>query len=141
MAHHRAEMASFYRRYNQCCNDHQFAMLGDFVHEDVEVNGEPSSLAEYIAGLSAITDGFPDFRWDLRHLLVDGSWLSARFVDTGTHTGAFLGVAATGRAVTTEEFAIYRRRAGKIAEVWGTAFHVPLLAQVTAPEEVSGGPS
>jgi len=45
-------------------------------------------------------------RWDLRHLLVDGCWLSAHFLDTGTHHGIVLGVPAAGRSVVVQEFAI-----------------------------------
>src|SRR4051812_21101612 len=33
---------------------------------------------------------------------------TAHFVDTGTHRGAFLGVPASGRSVSTQEFAFYR---------------------------------
>jgi predicted ester cyclase len=39
-------------------------------------------------------------------------------------------VEATGRSVSTPEFAVYRIDAGRIAEVWGMAFDVPLLEQL-----------
>jgi hypothetical protein len=45
----------------------------------------------------------PDCRSDLRRLLVDGCWIAAHFVDTGTHRGPFRGIHATGRAVTTPQ--------------------------------------
>jgi predicted ester cyclase len=61
---------------------------------------------------------------------VDAPWVAAHFADTGTHRGPFLGYAATGRSVSAEEFAFYRVGGGRIAEVWATAFHVELLAQV-----------
>jgi predicted ester cyclase len=134
MEHDRRELETFYRRYNRCCNEHRFAMLGEFVHDNVKVNGEASDLARYIAGLTSVVDAFPDHHWDLRRLLVDGSWLSGHFVDTGTHTGTFLGVAPTGRSITIQEFATYRISDGKIAEVWGTADNVSLLEQLTAPQ-------
>jgi predicted ester cyclase len=72
------------------------------------VNGEVQGLQAYVRGLQEVVRAFPDYRWDLRHLFVAGCWVSAHFVDTGTHRGSFLGVPATGRAVTTQEFAIYR---------------------------------
>jgi predicted ester cyclase len=107
----RAELEAFYRRYLQRCNDHRFDELGEFVDEDVEVNGAGQGLRAYSAGLAAFVDAVPDFRWDLRHLLVDGCWLSAHLVDTGT--------TAAGRAVSVQEFAIYRVAAGRIVEAWG----------------------
>jgi len=110
-------LESFYRRYLERCNDHHFDRLGEFVADDVEVNGELQGLPGYIAGLQAAVCAFPDYRWDLRHLLVDGDWLAAHFIDTGTHTGTFLGVPATGRIVSSQEFAVYRVVADKIVEV------------------------
>jgi len=42
---------------------------------------------------------------------VDGSWLSAHLVDTGT--------TPAGRSVSTQEFALYHVAGGRIVEVWG----------------------
>lgn len=124
----RSALALFHKRDNQRCNDHQFGLLGEFVADDVEVNGEVQGLNAYVAGLTAVIRAFPDYRWNLRRLLVDGPWISAHFFDTGTHEGMFLGVPATGR--TIQEFATYRVDAGKIAEVWVAADNLDLLAQL-----------
>jgi predicted ester cyclase len=123
-------LRSFYARYLEACNAHDFARLGDFVAEDVAVNGEREGLADYVAGLEAVVAAFPDYRWDLRHLLVDGCWISAHFVDTGTHRGDFLGVPPTGRVVATQEFAVYRIAEDRIAEVWVAADNLRLLDQL-----------
>jgi ketosteroid isomerase-like protein len=42
-------------------------------------------------------------------------------------------VADTGRRVVTEEYAFYRLRDGRIAEVWGTADDLALLRQLQSP--------
>jgi predicted ester cyclase len=123
-------LESFYRRYNEACNAHEFSRLGEFVAADVQVDGEPRGVDGYIAGLEAVVAAFPDYRWDIQHLLIEGSWLSAHFIDTGTHDGIFMGVPATGRVVTTQEFAIYRIDAERIVEVWGTADDLRLLEQL-----------
>ena len=62
---------------------------------------------------------------------MNAPWVGAHLTDTGTHRDAYLGVDATGRPVTTEEFAFYRIEAGRIAEVWGTPFHAHLVEQIT----------
>jgi predicted ester cyclase len=126
----KTELAAFYRRYNQRCNEHRFTELGEFVADDVTVNGRTDGLRGYVSGLQAVIEAFPDYRWDLQHLLVDPPWISAHFTDTGTHRGAFKGVPGTGRAVTTQEFALYRVDAGKIVEVWVTADDLLLLEQI-----------
>jgi predicted ester cyclase len=127
---HDGELTAFYRRYNACCNAHDFGRLHEFVEPEVTVDGERRRLDDYAGALLAVVDAFPDYRWDLRHLLVDGEWIAAHFVDTGTHRGTFLGVPATGRAVTAQEFAFYRVPAGRIAEVWGTADDLRILEQI-----------
>ncbi|MDQ3786142.1 MAG: ester cyclase [Actinomycetota bacterium] len=38
---------------------------------------------------------------------------------TGTPTGTFLDVPATGQAISTRELAMYRIDGGKIVECWG----------------------
>jgi predicted ester cyclase len=112
----RTAVEAFYRRYIDRCNAHQFAGLGEFVNDDVRVNDDDVGLDGYIAGLEAVGRAFPDFRWELRHLLVDASWIAAHFTDTG-------------RAVRIREFALYRLADGKIAEVWGDLPEVDRLAQ------------
>jgi predicted ester cyclase len=124
------DLASFYRRYNARCNAHDFDALGEFVDDDVEVNGARQGLHAYVKGLESVIRAFPDYRWDLRHLFVDGSWVSAHFLDSGTHRGEFLGVPATGRTVSIQEFAVYRVDRGKIAEVWVAADNLHLLDQL-----------
>jgi predicted ester cyclase len=124
------ELAAFYRRYNACCNEHKFEDLREFVAHDVVINGIDRGLDAYADGLRPVVRGFPDFHWALRHLMVDAPWIAAHLTDTGTHRGASLGVQATGRSVSTQEFAFYRVEAGRIAEVWGTAFHVDLVEQL-----------
>jgi predicted ester cyclase len=126
----RKQIESFYRRYLEACNGHRFSSLGEFVAADVRVNGEPEGLASYVAGLEAVVVAFPDYRWNLQPLVIDGCWLSAHFIDTGTHKGTFLGVPATGRPVSTQELAVYRIDADRIAEVWVTADNLRLLDQL-----------
>jgi aspartyl-tRNA synthetase len=125
-----AELGSFYRRYLSQCNEHRFADLGEFIADDVQVNGQVQGLRCYVDGLQAVVRAFPDYHWDLRHLLIDGSWLAAHFIDTGTHRGEFLNAAATGRRVSTQEFALYRIDEGKIVEIWVSADNLSLLHQL-----------
>ena len=95
--------------------------LGGFLAEDVTVSGQTQGLGGYAEGLKAMVAAFPDHRWGLRHLLVEGHWIFAHLVVTGTHRGAFHGAAATGPVVSTQAFALHRVQAGRIAEVFVTA--------------------
>jgi predicted ester cyclase len=102
----------FYRRYLACCNARRFEDLAEFVDPEVRINGNDQGFDRYVAGLRAMVEPFPDYRWEVRHLLVDGDRMSAHFADTGVHM-------PTGRTIDTQEFAVYRIADGKIVEVWG----------------------
>lgn len=107
----RRRVEAFYRRYLQRCNEHRFHDLGEFVAQDVEVNGAAHGLWSYAEGLADVVRMYPNFHWDLQHLLIDGSWLSAHLVDTGAR--------ADGRSITLQEFAVYQVDGAKISAVWG----------------------
>jgi predicted ester cyclase len=124
------ELAAFYRRYNACCNEHRFEDLAAFVARAVAIDGAGRGLDAYADELRAVVRAFPDYRWQVRRLVVDAPWIAAHCTDTGTHRATFRGVRATGRSVAIPEFAFYRVEAGHIAEVWGSAFHLHLLEQV-----------
>src|SRR3954464_5576700 len=115
------DVTAFYARYLATCNAHDLAGLDAFVAEDVVVNGEPVGLDAYVAGLRAVIEAFPDYQWELRHLLVDGDVIAAHFAGSGTHRGRWLDAEPTDRIVRTDEFAFYRIAEGRIAEVWVTA--------------------
>jgi steroid delta-isomerase-like uncharacterized protein len=123
-------LEAWYRRYLRRCNEHRFGTLGEFVAEDVVVNGEPQGLADYVAGLEDVVRAFPDSHWALERLLTRDGLIAAQFTDTGTHRGPFLGVPATGRTVTTTELALYRVAEGRIAQVWVAADNLRVLDQL-----------
>ena len=124
------ELAAFYRRYNACCNEHRFDDVAGVVARDVAIDGTERGLDAYAGELRAVVRAFPDYRWELRRLVIEAPWIAAHLADTGTHREAFHGVQATGRSVAVTEFAFYRIDAGRIAEVCGSAFHVHLLDQL-----------
>ena len=65
------ELAAFYRRYNTRCNEHRFEDLAEFVAPRIVVDGDARGLDEYADGLRAVIDAFPDYRWELHHLVID----------------------------------------------------------------------
>ena len=124
MALQRADMAALYRRYLTRCNEHRFDELGEFVSEQVSGSGPVDGLAAYIDGVKAVCTAFPDYRWELQELVVEGDTIAARLIGQGTHTGPFSGIAPTGRKVSTQELVIYRIADGKIVRCWGDLFPV-----------------
>jgi steroid delta-isomerase-like uncharacterized protein len=69
--------------------------------------------------LQMFRGGFPDFAIHVDWLLVDEDRVVARTRATGTHSGAFLGHAATNKAFASTGLDVFRiDDAGLIAERW-----------------------
>ncbi|WBQ08216.1 ester cyclase [Kribbella sp. CA-293567] len=90
----RDDRVDFYRRYLQRCNEYRFEELGEFVAEDV--SGSVAGLDHYVTGLRAVVKAFPDYHWDLQHVLVDGDWLSARLISCRRHVDSVTGASRCG---------------------------------------------
>lgn len=127
------DLGDRYQRYINLCNARRFDELHKFVAPDVVASETAEGIDGYIAGIEAVVTGFSDYRWDLQHLLVDGTWIAARLIGVGTHTGPFRGLAPTGRAIEVQELAMDSTESGMITRCWGD------LGATLRDELVSGG--
>jgi predicted ester cyclase len=114
----RDEYRSLYLSYLEQCNAHDFDRMASFYTPTIKVNDVPMDPAAVTAQFVPLISAFPDWHWEMRHLVVDGDNIAVHFTVTGTHRGAFQGIEATGRRVTVSEFTLYRVEDGKFAEVW-----------------------
>ncbi len=113
-----ADLQDTYRRYLACCNERRLGQLDQFVHDPIRFNGEMTRLVGYAKAISANIDAVPDLHWEIQDLVADEDTVAVRLWDTGTPRGEWLGIAPSGRSVAAAEFAFYRFREGKIAEMW-----------------------
>jgi steroid delta-isomerase-like uncharacterized protein len=60
--------------------------------------------------------GFPDIVFSIQEQIAEEDKVASRFEWTGTHSGIFLGVPATGRAVHVWGIVIDRLEAGRIKD-------------------------
>lgn len=114
----RDEYRSLYLSYLEHCNEHDFDRMASFYTPTIKVNDVPMDPAAVTAQFVPLISAFPDWHWEMRHLVVDGDDIAVHFTVTGTHRGAFQGIEATGRRVGVSEFTLYRVEDGKFAEVW-----------------------
>jgi steroid delta-isomerase-like uncharacterized protein len=86
-------------------------------------------------GIRELHAAFPDFDARIEDMLVDASRgkVVVRWTATGTHRGAYLGVAPTGRPIAFKGIEILRFDGGWIVERWGEWDGLYLLAQLRAP--------
>ena len=110
------------RYYEALWNFWDFALADDLVAEEVAFRGSPGQSVQGRDGfkdyMRAVRRAFPDFHNQVKELVAEGDRVVARLSYTGTHTGALLGIAPTGRRVSYAGVALFRVASGQIAEGW-----------------------
>jgi len=91
---------------------------------------EPLDSAGWSGFLTAFTTGFPDSRIAIESCIAEGDKVVTRWRLSGTHTGMFQGIPATGRPVEFTGIEFNRVVDGRIAEHWSMFDNVALLAQI-----------
>jgi predicted ester cyclase len=99
----------------------------DFVH-----NGEKRGAAGQRQAVATLLQAFPDVQVTLDLVIADGDRVGANCIWTGTHQGAFMGVAPTGRRVSFTATVILRVEAGTIAQAWLNEDDLGLMQQLDA---------
>ncbi|MGW3179371.1 ester cyclase [Kitasatospora sp. NPDC001119] len=73
---------------------------------------------------------FGDLRFEVEGIVADDDQVAVRGTLTGTHTGQFGGIDATGRRVTQRAHVFYRLESGRVSEVWPMVGHPTLIQQI-----------
>ena len=75
---------------------------------------------------------FPDLRISVEEQIAEGETVVTRWTATGTHEGELMGIAATGKQVTTAGINVDRVAGGKLVGGWGLFDQLGLLQQIGA---------
>lgn len=82
---------------------------------------------------------FPDFQETIEDIIAEGNKVWARITFTGTHTGEWMGIAPTGKTVTTEMVDIFRVENGKLVEYRDVNNNVDFLEKLGLIEYTEQG--
>jgi steroid delta-isomerase-like uncharacterized protein len=111
----------------------QEVFAGDYLRHDLR----PTAAAPGGQGqrqiAAAFRAAFPDLRWHVDLLLAEGDLVAGRWTASGTNTGPWAGMAATGRHATFSGVNIFRIRDGKVVEIWNHRDDLGLAQQLGAP--------
>lgn len=66
----------------------------------------------------------------IEDIMADEDKVTARFIARGIHTGEFMGLPPTGKAITLTAIEIFRLKEGKVAELWGEVNLMGLMMQL-----------
>jgi steroid delta-isomerase-like uncharacterized protein len=131
---HKAVVRRFYeevwQRGNLAVAEEVFAP--DYVRHDLRpttaVPG-PEGQKQIAAAFRA---AFDDLRFEVEIVIGEGSYVAARWTASGTHTGRWGDVEATGRPVTLSAVNIFRFEQGLVAEIWNHRDDLGLREQLGA---------
>ena len=87
----------------------------------------PASLRRDLEGLLG---AFSDLRVDIQQSIADGDRVAVRMTMTGTHTGDFAGVPASGNTIDVPSCDVLRIQDGKVAEFWPLCDTARLFSQL-----------
>jgi steroid delta-isomerase-like uncharacterized protein len=128
------ENKTIVRRYQEIYNSNDLDRLTEVVSDDVLtpniMPGIPTGLEGAKAAHRLMLAGFPDYQTVIEDMLAEGEKVAARIRMTGTNTGEFMGIPATGKRVEFTGIYIARIANGKIVEHWGEEDSVSLLQQL-----------
>lgn len=85
-----------------------------------------------VAFFKARLMGLPDLRVTIEVMIADKDHVAGSFIYTGTHKGAYFGVAPTGRSLRFTSCDIFRVQDERIVEHWGMGDIAGVLAQLRA---------
>ena len=125
-------MREWYADYLDACNRHDLDAIRSFLDPSVRRAHLPRGADAWISDVADLFHAFPDWRWRRIQLIVEDDRVAAHVRASGTHLGAFRGIAPTRRHVNVAEFEMYRVTNGRIAESSGATGHFELLAQLGA---------
>jgi predicted ester cyclase len=130
------ENKNIVRRYQDAYNQNNLDVLDEIMAPDVLTPKSMPGFPPGLEGAKAIHQktliGIPDFHTEILELIAEGDMVVARIKMTGTHTGDFYGIPATGRHVDFSGIYIVRIAKGKIVEHWGEEDGISLLRQLGA---------
>jgi len=112
----------------------QLAEIQTIIDPQFVDHGAPTGAPrghEYISQFcNGLWSAFSDLDYRIDDLFAAGDRVCVRFTVSGTHRGAFAGVAATGRAVAWEIFDIFRIVNGVMTDRWGLSDVPGLMRQL-----------
>jgi steroid delta-isomerase-like uncharacterized protein len=107
-------------------------MATDFVEHEQLPPGTPAGREAARFFFAQWRQGFPDGRARLDMDIAEGEFVVCHETWTGTHTGDFFGIHASGKSVTFRVVDIVRISGGKIREHWGVTDNLGLMQQIGA---------
>ena len=110
------ENKAIVRRFIEAYNKRNLDLFDDILAPDYFDHTSKVGVEGLKQLMNMAFKAFPDFHETIEDIIAEGDKVWARITFTGTHTGEFMGIAPTGKKITTEMVDIFRIVNGKLVE-------------------------
>ena len=110
------ENKAIVRRFVEAYNKRNLDLFDDLLAPDYFDHTSKVGVEGLKQLMNMAFKAFPDFHEIIEDIIAEGDKVWARITFTGTHTGEFMGIAPTGKKITTEMVDIFRIFNGKLVE-------------------------
>jgi predicted ester cyclase len=124
-------------------NDGNYGLIDEILSTDFVEHftqpGLPPTREGFKQGAKALRTAFPDIKYTIEDTIESGDRIVHLVKATGTMTGEFMGMPATGKRAMWNEIHIGRVANGRLVEHWALADQLGMLVQlgiVAAPGRV-----
>ena len=130
-----ANRATISRIYEEVFNEGKLDQVDTLIaaeyidHNPIGPGGK-SGIEGFKQTVRALRFAFPDLRFTVEQMIVNGDQVVARTTMQGTHKNSFMGIDPTDKQVTVSGFDIYRIADGVVGERWGTLDGLTLMQQM-----------
>jgi steroid delta-isomerase-like uncharacterized protein len=135
MTAHDSVAALIHRFYDEAWNRWNDAAVDELLSHEFVVRGSLGDETVGRNGFRAYRDkvhaAFPDFRNEVRELLVDRHRGAVRLRCSGRHAGELFGIPPTRRVVRYEAAAFFHENDGRLSEAWVLGDLERLRAQIS----------
>jgi steroid delta-isomerase-like uncharacterized protein len=136
--------ASTARRLYDLVGTGDIDAFGELLADDFIEHEEAPGLAPTKDGVKSFfrmqLAAFPDLRMAVEDVVADGNKVVTRVRYTGTQTGEFMGMPATGKSVDVQLIDIFRfADDGRVGEHWGVIDLMAMMQQLGVVPATPGG--
>ncbi len=130
-----ADRATISRIYEEVFNKGKLEQVETLIaaeyidHNPIGLGGK-SGIEGFKQTVRALRFAFPDLRFTVEQMTVNGDQVVTRTTMQGTHKNSFMGIDPTDKQVTVSGFDIYQIADGVVAERWGTLDGLTLMQQM-----------
>jgi steroid delta-isomerase-like uncharacterized protein len=117
-------------------NSGNIDLIDEILSDDFVFHRAPPGLSNDREGFKQFVamyrNAFPDVKFEVQSIIVEGDAVMSRWKASGTHTGEMMGIPPTGKKVTVTGMTENRIEAGKITTQWNEFDDLGMLQQVGA---------